>query len=348
MPHCFVLLGSNEAKRSVLLLNTDPTSWLNLKELASTNTFLLNGDFAAGTVCLAQHQSAGRGALGHSWANLRDQAFLFSGRLHDSQLKTQAATSILDNACLLPLLSAVAVLAALYDFSRDSQEYNNHNKIRLAPVTMPKIPAMNLLAQGKCILQIKWPNDIYMLRQTDDDPNKIMLLGKLGGILVETRGATAASKSHGTQGQDIVIGIGLNWQGNVAQLSKLIQQSQAQDQITKNTARKNFVPPAILFPHATQTPLSRETKAAQVIPKPISFLPYLIRALNLRLQQWQQGKHDFIIEELRRSFYLKNKLVLYRGKSYRVEGLAQNGALLLSDSMSKERIALTDHAELSY
>lgn len=129
------------------MLSTE--QWITLSETESTNSLLLEGRYASGTMVTARRQRAGRGRQGRPWNNTGNQSFLYSLLLEfDSPPDAMAAMPLLAGLCVLE--AAEACLADLY------------------PV----------LAE-QTSLSLKWPNDVLLQRQGKT--------GKLAGILLESR-----------------------------------------------------------------------------------------------------------------------------------------------------------------
>ncbi len=148
------------------LIGTDPAAWVIVPAARSTNEELISGQQPSGSVLMARTQSAGRGRRGRSWFDSPGDAFLFSCVF---ELDMEESASRLR---MIPLATGVALCRAVKEAAALSPGEN-------PPETF----------------QIKWPNDIWALR--DGRP------GKLAGILVES--AVTGRRIR------VVIGIGLNW-----------------------------------------------------------------------------------------------------------------------------------------
>lgn len=116
------------------LLNEDPSGWMYIDSVASTNSYLMENDLPPGTVLRAGQQTAGRGRRGKSWVSPAEN-FIFSGIIE---------TVYMPNISLFSLLSAAALKAAIDDL--------------LAQVLTPDI--------RKRIL-VKWPNDLLLFDRED-------------------------------------------------------------------------------------------------------------------------------------------------------------------------------------
>lgn len=154
------------------MLDADPQRWIRLDEVESTNSYLMHSDVPSGCVCLARRQTAGRGRRANDWVSHPDRSFVFSACL---VLPTEHA--LVRRLALLPLAVGMAVLTAA-----------RRKLMELRP---------DLASQSE--FQLKWPNDVYLIRNAD--------VGKLAGILIESESSAAQIR--------IVIGIGLNWKGDI-------------------------------------------------------------------------------------------------------------------------------------
>lgn len=132
---------------ALLLQNQD---FLVLDSVDSTNTHLANGDFPDGTICIARHQSAGRGRRGRTWHGRSGDAVLFSGLL-----ESRSGDFAVERLPYVPLLTGLAALRAAQSM-------------------------LDLHAStdgGPARLWLKWPNDVYLERGGT---------GKVAGVLVES------------------------------------------------------------------------------------------------------------------------------------------------------------------
>lgn len=128
-------------------LTTD--AWFSLNETPSTNTLLLEGNYPAGTMVTAAHQSGGRGRSGRAWADPSGGSFLFSLLTEYSPIPA--------NPGFLPLLAGLCVLEAAES----------------------ALLAMHPTLANETRLSIKWPNDVLLTRREGT--------GKLAGVLLESR-----------------------------------------------------------------------------------------------------------------------------------------------------------------
>ncbi len=279
-----------------MLLHEDPSCWVILDKVESTNSFLLAGDYPSGTVCLAHQQTKGRGQRGRTWASLPGRSFLFSALICSDRLGMNTS-NLRDQMPLIPLLIGVSVLAALNTYISSNFESGT-------------------VKQGwNTYFQLKWPNDIYAVYGMSPDacPSRAVGVGKLGGILVEGKTISPSQGKHPSLHTCLVLGIGLNWSG---------AQSLWQSQLPSHAEGFNM-PPVALY----------DTGETSSENEPLSFAPYLITALNRRLCQLQSNQFDFL-DEARASFYLQGRIITYADKNYCVKGLAKNGGLILEDTIS--------------
>ena len=202
-------------------LETNYSSWISLEKCISTNTFLMEGDFPSGTICLAREQSDGRGRRNNTWASLKDKSFIFSALL-------RVPSSLLRDTLSLnffPVLSGVALLEALNEYlaSTSTSSFTKEQK-------------------QEDELYFKWPNDIYILRKINDGE----YYGKLAGILIENR--TEKIDNSEEEYMRIVIGVGLNWSGDDKVMEEL------GDIIAKKNFGKEYVPAISLYHNFQRTP----------------------------------------------------------------------------------------------
>lgn len=134
-------------------------SWHYFAEIGSTNSWLKDNlaDLPHGTVAITDYQAAGKGRLGRTWVAPPQTAIL-----HSLLLKPDWAT---ERATWLTMIAGIAAVRAL-------------RSVTAVPV------------------QLKWPNDIVVVRDNGD-------LCKLGGILLDGQ-FTADSLTQA------IVGIGLN------------------------------------------------------------------------------------------------------------------------------------------
>lgn len=79
--------------------------WIHLDEVASTNDYLKQGDFADGTAVIADRQTAGKGRQGKSWSEAPvGQAMYLSVLFHSMKISDMG---------LLPLLCGLATARSL-------------------------------------------------------------------------------------------------------------------------------------------------------------------------------------------------------------------------------------------
>ena len=138
-------------------LSETASDWTRLKEVDSTNRYLLAGDFPSGSVVIADHQHSGRGRKGRQWGDRPGGALLFSGRLEfDLTNPVHRERSY----GLLPLATGLA----LVQFARDQIVLREQSG-------------------QPAVVSLKWPNDLFITRGAQT--------GKAGGILIEseTRGS---------------------------------------------------------------------------------------------------------------------------------------------------------------
>ncbi len=202
-------------------LETNDSSWISLDKCISTNTFLMEGDFPSGTICLAREQSDGRGRRNNAWESLKDKSFIFSALIHVPSSLLRETLSL----NLFPVLSGVALLEALDEYlaSTSTSSFKKEQK------------------RGD-ELYFKWPNDIYILRKIQDGE----YYGKLAGILIENRTERVASTEE--EYMRIVIGIGLNWSGDDKVMEEL------GDIIAKKNLEKEYIPPISLYHNFQKIP----------------------------------------------------------------------------------------------
>ena len=195
----------------------DQKNWKILEEVPSTNTYLLEGDFPCGTVCLAKKQNAGRGQYGRSWLSIPvdERAFLCSVLL--CLPKDSIALGY------LPLFTGLALLKALKAHTKDFSHALPENR-------------------GEIKLQLKWPNDIYLSHAKG--------CGKLGGILVEGK-SVKEDINKGPAGDEslvsLVIGVGINWSGEERALRALFSK------LESTKAERIEIAPSILYEGAKKT-----------------------------------------------------------------------------------------------
>ena len=209
-------------------IESNQDSWKILEEVHSTNTFLLEGNFPSGAVCLAHKQNAGRGQRGRSWLSLDKKAFLFSALLRIPE----DSLPIL----YLPVLTGVAVLQALDIYRNDFVHILSEERRDLK-------------------LQLKWPNDIYLSHSQG--------YGKLGGILIESKKDLEKSTKERPY-IVLVLGVGLNWSGAEEQLKALLSKSNpnfvkekteiAPGILYINSKKEQEIPPPLSFtPYLVKT-----------------------------------------------------------------------------------------------
>ena len=210
----------------------------------------------------------------------------------------------------LPLLTGAAVLRALRIYIQD------------------KGPILPLETQHLSF-HFKWPNDIYL-------GSSKKILGKLCGILVEskTMGPPSKGDRHLTR---IVIGVGLNWSHN----KKMEALSKNMD-TTSISGELDSFRPASLF----HKPPTYHEGGQEVTLGPSSFAPHLLRCLNEGLRQWQAHERTFI-EEIQENFYLRDQLLVYEGLVHRVQGLGNDGGLILEElNRGQQRILYSAEKDL--
>ena len=202
-------------------LNENPKQWIILDEVSSTNTFLLEGSFPPGTVCLAHHQTAGRGRRKRKWLSSKGHSFLFSGLLCSTNHDTEQLR-------YLPLLTGAAVLAALQSY------IETHAK-----VLPPQIKKLQFC--------FKWPNDICLRYSSSTGSQK---LGKLCGILVESKIQTEKKDilSSSSLSNRIVLGVGLNW----------TEDKTAQNSLAESANKSNQTTPIALFSTKLKTTIDKK------------------------------------------------------------------------------------------
>lgn len=268
-------------KTLIAQLESRHEAWKILEQTPSTNTFLLEGAFPPGTVCIAYRQSAGRGRFGRPWLSLDKGAFLFSALLRLPEK--------LQPLAYVPLLTGVSALQALRKHRNDFAH--------ILPEERKEIK-----------LQLKWPNDIYMIHSQG--------YGKLGGILIEGKKSSKESIQEKAY-VDLVLGLGINWSGSEEQLKAALSAS--------NSSKKGKeAPPCILYAN-----FQKKEEA----PSPLSFAPYLVETLNQGLLKLQSKNFDFM-NEARDNFFLKGRFLRRSQRVYRVKGLSDKCELLLEDMES--------------
>ncbi len=126
--------------------------YLYLVETSSTQDTLRDGDYPHGAVCVAEHQTAGRGRSGRRWDDEPGAALLFSVLLRPPAAERGDRLQPVVRAAPLPQISLVAGLA-------------------VAAAIEPEVGARTLL---------KWPNDVLV------DGRKVagILLEASGGVVV--------------------------------------------------------------------------------------------------------------------------------------------------------------------
>lgn len=147
------------------LIGNDPAAWVIVPTAVSTNEELMSGKQPPGSVLMAATQSGGRGRRGRTWFDSPGDAFLFSCVF---ELDVEKSGPRLR---MIPLATGVALCAAVRESASLPGEHPPEK------------------------FQIKWPNDIWAVRDGR--------AGKLAGILVES--VVTGQRIR------IVIGIGLNW-----------------------------------------------------------------------------------------------------------------------------------------
>jgi len=129
-----------------MLIATDPSLWIRLSEVASTNDYLAQNSFPSGTVVIAEKQTAGKGRKGRDWYSRPEDSIILSIFLSFDTY------NILERLPLIPLMTGAALLVTVDHYIK---QYQLASKVSL-----------------------KWPNDLYL---TSGDHT-----GKLSGILVES------------------------------------------------------------------------------------------------------------------------------------------------------------------
>ncbi len=91
----------------MIALEPNAAEWIRLESVDSTNSFVMREDLRAGTVVIADRQTAGRGRYGRTWVS-RGGSLIFSGLLvfDSSQMSDEKLG-------LFPVLTGVALLRAL-------------------------------------------------------------------------------------------------------------------------------------------------------------------------------------------------------------------------------------------
>ncbi len=288
------------------LLEENPQNWIILDEIDSTNNFLSKNKMPLGSLCLAHRQTKGRGRLGRPWLMPEGgTAFLFSAlsSLADvgPALYHKAKEHIAGDLSLYSLFSlamASALLEALQVYIEgDGRTYFQKRRVDLG---------------------FKWPNDI-LLAESASLTSPLDTVGKkryakLAGILLERKlSAPVPSEKKPPKAElsPIVLGIGINWAGDPQRIAR--QWSSFQ----KDARDKSLFAPALLHTEV------------HTAPKPSLFLPTLITQVNAVIKQLYEGNVSFL-QKMEKYCYLKGALVLYHKQVYQVQGLAPDGALILS------------------
>ncbi len=150
-------------------VNPDRSAYIVLDSVDSTNQYLMQAGVPSGTVCVARTQTAGRGRRGRHWHARPGTAVLFSTLL---VLESDVYRNLGPRVVWFPLLAGLAVLRVAERILTEST------------------------SARKPDLWLKWPNDLYAVR--DGVP------GKAAGILVE-------SSIGKTESMRVVIGAGINF-----------------------------------------------------------------------------------------------------------------------------------------
>lgn len=134
---------------SSLIAGLELDQWIRLKEVPSTNDYLMNSSLPAGSVVTAENQSRGKGRSGRLWRQSPARGLYFSGAMG---WKDQPPG---------PLFSLAMGLAV-------------HESIMTIAVNNPHI-------------RLKWPNDLVRWTDThgENPARRLVRPEKLGGILIE-------------------------------------------------------------------------------------------------------------------------------------------------------------------
>ena len=273
-------------------LSLNPKDHIFLDEIDSTNKYLLNNEFKNGTICLAQYQNAGYGRrYGSQWLSLKEKnnAFLFSGLLIKENKSLRADNQKSNQEVSQEINQEINI------------KQNNTLSLYMGLAVVQALQEKKEEYSLNQALYIKWPNDIFISER------------KIGGILIET-------KSSHNGNTKIIIGIGINWQGDATTLN---QQIQAQE-----TKQADY--------------LFNSTNSLSIPPQ--DFLKTLIRHINKNLLEWQRA--DFLLsnetlEQLKSYSYLELKIkeVFYRGAYHLVLGINPEGYLLLQNRETQKIVA---------
>ena len=256
-----------------MLLDSDPTRWQILDSVDSTNRYASEADeLPSGTVIFAREQKSGRGRRGRDWVSRPGESIIFSGVLQVPE------SFAVERIRYLPLLSGFATLKA-------------------CQAVLPNSP--------HTVTGIKWPNDIYLIR--DGRP------GKAGGVLIE-------STLRGRH-MRVVIGIGLNYRGPAPELH----------------SSRALATPVSLLPDASEGDPIFDFGPTLVA----SLNSYLVEFLSEDSAQARAHPPAFLTE-LRKYDLLRDQIVEIEGQSFRAIGIDDQGELALLDPASGREFSIDD------
>ena len=218
-------------------------------QLPSTNETawqLIDQGQGAGTVVIAERQTAGRGQWGRTW--MSPPGGLYLSLVLEPEL-------LLSEGALLTLTSAWGIATSL----------NN--------LGMP--------------LQIKWPNDLVSHRR------------KVGGILTESRLANCAAMEDAAQLQQVVVGVGLNWD---------------------NPLSPNAISLRELLPELAKPAFETLEELAAIV----------LRGVLQGVHYWQQQGNAAFVNAYTQKLAHRGKTVKVNGHNARVEGVSLEGDLIVS------------------
>ena len=273
-------------------LSLNEQDYIYFQEIDSTNKYLLANDLPSGTICIAEKQNHGYGRnYGSRWLSPH-KSLLFSASILKKGL--QNPKEEISHNIGLSIYISLAIMHSLEHFFAAQKIESLQNSVFL-----------------------KWPNDIYIKKQ--------MFFLKIGGVLIEN---SMQIDENSTPLSKIVIGIGLNWQGNHQELDEMNAKESKRDDIPK-----------------TMYVFSQE----ETCPSYKEFLPTLISSINTQLAIWKQNKS--LNEETINTFEDKNILqdsnIFYKGTTYHILGIDEQGFLIAENIKNNDisHIETLDHLE---